>query len=400
MGKNAVKRKPDTSSQDKKMKKKKNNKDGDKSMETKSTRRQLPKQTDPEMDDDQVLISPDKIVNINQNRNPMINSEISSDSSIQHPQSNVKQLGVKANLISNLDISQVKERLGQGKTIVDQLEEIDAAFSQQLGTELTSPDGIQLGVNADEEKEFDDADNEELDYNDDEEPTPSHAQTEQMASEKGAFDSDSDTIIGDCDLNSTMDTDRIITFKSNNFSVDKKIAEMTPKELAEANPALKALMANMVTKTGQEPQGDTRIVLNCSGQKGELILRENVRSSNVVNYDSTREQGLVPMQTLQQKSPSDTTIYAPALKLTSNKNIIDSSQTLFRTPNVVRNFASDNRSDDTGLIGKNSAFVEQVRVENERPRDWTPRSAVTIPPAEPSTSWDRGGMEPGMAGTL
>ena len=123
----------------------------------------------------------------------------------------------------------------------------------EMCANVMAPNGIQMHVDLQLEHEF--SDNEDFDYEEDDTiesiyPVPS--------------EDDADTVIGEDNLNSSLDSSMIISFKKcedqNKSSKkdnlipdpcetnDKRIEDMTPDELTNANPALKELIGKLMDK--------------------------------------------------------------------------------------------------------------------------------------------------------
>ena len=258
-------------------------------------------------------------------------------------------------------------------TLAEQLDEIDAEFDNGNGVNVMAPDGILMHVDLQHEHEF--SDNENLDYEEDDTieciyPVPS--------------EDDADTVIGEDNLNSSLDSSMIISFKKcedqNKSSKkdnpipdpretnDKRKEDMTPDQLMNANPALKELMGKLMDK-GKDEQirkeegartTDSRIVHSVVREAGE-------------NNDKTQ-----PRFKCHVKSPSDTTIYAPALKLTPTQVALKQRNDVPTQSNVANN----NIPEQQGVVGNNqfenesnsnidlekriSDFTRQIRVDPQQ----------------------------------
>ena len=160
-------------------------------------------------------------------------------------------------------------------SLIDELDAIDAQFEtaqvdptdvdqiEPNSNELDSPDGIGISVNQEEDEQFGDGDN-EIDYEETVYPVTEEGQS--------TVDSDAETEKGEEPLNDSISSSLIITFKDNQNGAnkdenhrsknreiiknasgahsslisDKKIEDMTPDELVEANPALQSLMEKLL----------------------------------------------------------------------------------------------------------------------------------------------------------
>ena len=81
---------------------------------------------------------------------------------------------------------------------------------------------------------------------------------------------------------------------------------MTPDELMEASPALRNWMNNMMKKKGKKDDKPST-----SRRVGDVRVVQNNQQSKILNRSPVI------------KSPSDTTIYAPALKLNEGVSVTD-----------------------------------------------------------------------------
>ena len=125
----------------------------------------------------------------------------SRSSRIATNEQNDESLTPEAAVTNELNVS---NNLKCKKTLAEQLDEIDEQFngSQQeaMNTDVVAPDGIQMAVEPEQEREFD---KEELVSDEDETIYPV----------KGNDDDDY-TIVGEENLNSSMSSSAIISFKS------------------------------------------------------------------------------------------------------------------------------------------------------------------------------------------
>ena len=117
-------------------------------------------------------------------------------------------------------------------------------------------------MNAEEENEFHDR-NDSLYYDDEDEtifPIPG---------EGHEVDSEAETVAGDFGLDDSMASSGVVTFNAkaknnqelgtkivNDSFVDKWVEDMTPDELLQANPALKQLMLQLLSKGKDEKGAD------------------------------------------------------------------------------------------------------------------------------------------------
>ena len=200
------------------------------------------------------------------------------------------------------------------RNLIDEMDAIDDQFQQESDREITAPDGIRITVNCEEENEFDD---EQLDYDEDEEIYP--------------VDSDAETVEGEGNnLNDSLASSQIISFKEQSRSCSKpidggvthkinistiagkerkRVEDMTPDELAEANPALKKWMNDMMAK---------KSVRSSNKKNGNVTNDNRLAQKESGRMNKAIERQGAPLVSNVIKSPSDTTIYAPALKLTPN----------------------------------------------------------------------------------
>ena len=124
-------------------------------------------------------------------------------------------------------------------------------------------------------------------------------------------------------------------------SIGKPVEEMTPEELVEANPALRALMQKLLDKSdSNKPMSDKRKVVKSNG-KGTKHMQTN-------------EGGLI-------KSPSDTTIYAPALKLAPVPT--NEPDLMIRDENNDKPNSKVRQEIGSELMKNINSFLEQVRIE-------------------------------------
>ena len=271
---------------------------------------------------------------------------------------------------------------GVRRNLIDELDAIDAEFergneAQLITDELTAPDGIRLTVNRNEEDEFPDEDE---DGNDNDSP---FNDTDDISMFDYDNASEADTVIGEsCHLNDSCTSSAIISFKpeatantsacDNNHNYDvinfpgKPIAQMTLEELMEANPTLKKMMGKLMEK--KNPQrvraSDTRQV--------QLKERKQVKGNEVVIQSSNQQQTNI-------KSPSDTTIYAPALKLTSPQ----------QPQGVVANHLQQNTRKPVGIDPNFvNRFLDKARRSRggDRPLPNTSTAREVQPQLQPCTS--------------
>ena len=222
-----------------------------------------------------------------------------------------------------------------------ELDAIDAEFDSRANQdveEIIAPDGIQISVNKDEENEFltDGEDQPGLD-------------DDKMRDDNF---SDADTIQGEeCDHESVASS-TIITLKPNGPKVTrecssdgdkekrvvtpvglnhmtvvsekkpKPIAEMTPDELIDANPVLKEWMRKLMNKKAGKGNGNVKAAKAASsaGNQGRMTQQKSQGDKRLFQTisqgETSKNMGNKKTSNLVHKSPSDTTIYAPALKLT------------------------------------------------------------------------------------
>ena len=233
--------------------------------------------------------------------------------------------------------TQLQARASVRRKLAEELDVIDAEFEQNAAqtedqTELLAPDGIRITVNRDEEDEFQEEDDEPLDYEDETiYPLPQDD------------DDDAETVAGEEVLNTSLDSSAIISFKKQKndksgspvvtndklnqrmyaytSAAGKTVANMTPEELMKENPELRQLMAKL---SKQANVGDKRLI-----KDKDLIEGKNRQAK-----DLSKSSPVV-------KLPSDTTIYAPALKLSLNE----------QPAGVVQRFLVDNQKPDQEWSG-------------------------------------------------
>ena len=240
------------------------------------------------------------------------------------------------------------------------MDEIDAEIEDQKSNgnqmnTVTASDGIQIAVGREEEELFNDE--EQLNYEDDEtdeeeEILPIPNQNEGM--DLDDISSDADTVVGDDGgLNTSISSSTIISFKDPQTSTSaghgvvkgKPIAKMSPEELVDANPDLKNLLEDKKdnnTESTPRPTPSRRVVKANHDEK-KIVCRKRGKS-NIIN-----------------KSPSDTTIYASALKHTPPVKILEPVPNKTAEPRSLNN-------DSLHLIKTVSNFVEQARAEQDRVR--------------------------------
>ena len=260
--------------------------------------------------------------------------------------------------------------------------ELDAIYAEFEvdNREFLAPDGIQIAVNGDEDHQFSDG-SELLDYDENEEESvfPVLEDDKVSKGEDGNL-SDAETIEGEEIHNTSLSSSAVISFKNNNDLLigqkneDKAtaVADMTPDELIDKNLALKELMAKLMEATS-----------------GKSIEKE--RKSKLMANDQSYRKEKKGKGGDQFKSPSDTTIYAPALKLTLTKeynHIAQNNQqrNLGREVNVI----SGSNKEDSELMKQISQFLEQAQIENEMSKTLRPvvRSEIQQVRGRQPTQWD------------
>ena len=177
----------------------------------------------------------------------------------------------------------------------------------------------------------------------------------------------------------------------------KKVSEMTPGELMEANPALKAWMEKMMSKNkNPSSKGNNKQKAQQSG-KTHNVTAGTSSKSNVDPNQRTGNAGKNPVSTnttpvVVNKSPSDTTIYAPALKLVSPKNSIVAKLLNQQSQQVTVNDgreSGDGRQEDNAnesILGRISQFLDQVRNEQDRGNSSQRLVDIEVDQPQPSTS--------------
>ena len=323
----------------------------------------------------------------NNNFNDNRQSDRSTNGSVRS-QSNIQPVNFKSKVRRNL---------------IEEMDAIDAEFEPNGNQRnvLAAPDGIKIAVDMDEEQEF----NEQLDYED-----------ETVVPVPNDEDSDAETIEGEDYLNDSLSSSTVITFKPCNpflppgdLDLDaleivsekkgdgqsKKIEDMTPDELVKANPALKEWMDDMMAKKNKKtPKSklDKRTIRTSVKNTGN----REVLASEVLGeqYNSQFKQpqmgtgrGTDDMQIrvnnrtvpVPIKSPSDTTVYAPALKLTPEMpNKLMPSMEHRGTQAQSQSQTSPGGDGERGANEMVSQFLDQVRESSRR--------SFTQPPPQPSTS--------------
>ena len=291
------------------------------------------------------------------------------------------------------------------RSLINELDKIDAEFEAELQKpsegELIAPDGIRITVNCEEDKEFSE---EDLDYDEVENETIYPVPTDS---------DDAETIAGHENiLNESRSSTTIISFNLNkarresewekvqtqsdclltpneNFSErvpGQVIAEMTPEELVKANPALREMVQNLIQEN--QPQQHSKITTSKEAKSSKGMSNSEL-GKNQVQQTKNNE--------LLVKSPSDTMVYAPALKLTPQMN-----PSLPMKEVVNQGLRKDNMNHECGnqsgrnqvnagnvfdgqIINKITAILDQVRVENEQ-KGTEDRRDIQI---HPSTSTGR-----------
>ena len=261
------------------------------------------------------------------------------------------------------------------------MDAIDAEFEvrHENEEELIVPDDIQITVNQQEEQDFldDKLSDEETIY-----PVDVESDAEMVAGE--LYDTvNSSAVISFNPHSRAANTGYSANIIRNSSPLVKKISEMSPDELMEANPALKQWMENMLKKNraaevGAAKQGDYRTVKlkQTKGNGSEYKKQKNKGGSSKEVRDAS------PL--VVNKSPSDTTIYAPALKLVSPKNsevvrhMVEGTinETLVRNAAGVAGIGDNCQSIAVDGVVHNriTNFLEQVRRE---PSCHPSRNAVT-----------------------
>ena len=284
--------------------------------------------------------------------------------------------------------TQFKNGGGARRSLIQEMDEIDAEFQEAANARvINAPDGIRITVNRDEENEF----VEHLDYDDLEESIFPIGQE---------IDSDADTEFGeDGYLNNSQSSSTIISFKRGTGQVVnesnlcfpdkpvvKRVEDMTPDELVEANPALKKWMEEMVKKR-QTPA------------KAGPAKRTQGKGKRTNGGGSAGANFLI-------KSPSDTTIYAPALKLTPDRTgltnpvlakddiapilpVINNDQQLLSQQEQINEVGAagdvNSQISEFELNSMVSQFIDQVRREMNKGRCVSGRQNNNNNP-QPSTS--------------
>ena len=276
----------------------------------------------------------------------------------------------------------------------EQLDEIDAEFaSDKRGNfEVVILDGIQMAVEDEQDKEFEE---EELDYEDEETETiyPVEEDDEVM-------------VLGEENLNTSQSSSTIISFKPNNNQEQsirpdymqflepeptkqirpKSVEEMTPEELIEANPMLREWMGNLLKTKGQVkedghnkagnetkagPTKDQWIVSKRDSGKppGERCQTSPVEKDNIDKIVS--KVNLIRL-------PSDMTIYAPALKLTPTKIPTSNLAVANKKDKIEQTKVNETSNDDistmeieplgrdSNFMNKITQFVEQIREQTAK----------------------------------
>ena len=274
------------------------------------------------------------------------------------------------------------------RTLVDELDLINAEFDIQNNEfNITAPDGIRIAVDAEEVREFlhDNIDDSQLDF-------------DELAEEESIFpipqsenedQDDADTIVGEDPMNDLLSSSTIISFKrkvngganmrSDQFLGKKGVAEMTPDELIRANPALHKMVMDLKkkTETPKRPVKNDRRVISAGTR--ECVTEElNDKMGNFAQDKSDGEQSKsnprnnsANRQGINMKSPSDTTIYAPALKLTPIKSVgidhqgllVNNMEGLQNTKQTDPKTHESQSRQEQDIMNRISNFVEQVRFE-------------------------------------
>ena len=240
------------------------------------------------------------------------------------------------------------------RSLADELDEIDAEFEQLKDDEnieeVLAPDGIRISVNREEENEFPGESDDQLDF-DEEEDEEIFPLPKEVDMDRRSVSSDADTVVGEelADEYNSVASSAVVIFKhgpsresnieenaineeekviNDNVSIGnvagKKVSEMSPNELMEANPALKELMIRLVNKPPRRTQSNKRSATPVRKTKSSGNPQSKERTGDkrvIVNKGESggkmsRGGGITGGLNLTIKSPSDTTIYAPALKLT------------------------------------------------------------------------------------
>ena len=318
---------------------------------TKETKKRLPQQNK-SMDskvNGSLVIS--QLGNTSSNSDSNNNATIVGFSSQNDRVSRIKSMMGKE--LNNSITPGSKSILQAKRSLFEKLDKIDEEF-QMPGKDLNAkgtaegvlaPDGIRIGVDQDEDDEF----QEELDYEGDGDktiyPIPQDEDSEEF--EDDVIDAEAETIAGEDTFNDSISSSTIITFKKpvnkNPLinSIGKPVEEMTPEELVEVNPALRALMQKLLDKSdSNKPMSDKRKVVKSNG-KGTKHMRTN-------------EGGLI-------KSPSDTTIYAPALKLAPVPT--NEPDLMIRDENNDKPNSKVRQEIGSELMKNINSFLEQVRIE-------------------------------------
>ena len=171
-------------------------------------------------------------------------------------------------------------------------------------------------------------------------------------------------------LNNSMCSSEIISFNPNSLKmisveereehpkeVMKSVEKMTPEELVDANPALKQLMTTLLKGTMEKDQNSCK---QQASQETKGVSNGNRKVVHSRGIDKNiQERNVI-------KSPSDTMIYAPALKLTPTKVIQDSvAMKLMKTPQNSNGNDARNplmREEDGSVAGTCASGVNKGQI--------------------------------------
>ena len=200
-------------------------------------------------------------------------------------------------------------------------------------------DGIQISVNSDEDEE-------ELDYDDILDDDQGSIQEMKMVE-----NNETNTDSGDDDRAVATDSDILLGASS---------ATISDEEMVMSNPHLRKLLNKML---------DERI--RSVNEKGENSSSRLLTTKSPTSMDKGKEH---PVQTI--KSPSDTTIYAPALNKEKHTPEV---QFLSNNDLLNKHAISKDRSPvDSRLIHKISNFVDQLHIEHEQTNVTTPSAMEEV----------------------
>ena len=228
-----------------------------------SPKKRLPQQRDAErqLSTRKVKVSNNRlkvVENIGNENNSEINSQVNRYESMNN----------NASMVTGRNCA-INYKQKARRNLIKELDAIDAEFDEQDKEDLIAPDGIQITVNRKDERElFEESEEDETIY-----PADVESDAETVAGEN--YDSVNSSAVISFKMNSKKgsnipigkDGSRIANLIPNSEILNdeftdklsvKKVSEMSPDELMEANPALKRWMEQMLGRNKSQGKGGNK----------------------------------------------------------------------------------------------------------------------------------------------